>query len=135
MALFEWVDDYTVNIDEIDAQHKRLVAMLAELHEAITARKGSSALDKILAEMVDYSKTHFATEEYYMTKYDFPGYATHKNEHDAFAAKAHELQQQTGKRTIVITMETANYLMDWLRDHVLGTDKLYAPFLNSKGVH
>ena len=135
MAFFEWEDDFTVNIDKIDAQHKRLVAMIEELYEAITARKGSSALDKILAEMVDYSKTHFATEEYYMTKYDFPGYAAHKKEHDAFAAKARDLQQQTGKKTMLITLETANFLMDWLRDHVLGTDKLYAPFLNSKGVH
>jgi hemerythrin len=127
MAFFEWVDDYTVNIDEIDAQHKRLVAMLDDLYEAIKAGKGSSALDKILSEMVDYSKTHFATEEYYMTKYDFPGYAAHKKEHDSFAVKACELQQRTCKRTIAITMETANYLMDWLRDHVLGTDKLCMP--------
>ncbi len=135
MALFEWVDDYTVNIDEIDAQHKRLVAMIDDLYEAIKAGISSSAIDKILSEMVDYSKTHFATEENYMTKYDFPGYAAHKKEHDSFAAKACDLQQQTSTKTIAITMETANYLMNWLRDHVLGTDKLYAPFLNSKGVH
>ncbi len=26
------------------------------------------------------------------------------------------------------------FLKDWLQDHIMGSDKKYAPFLNGKGV-
>lgn len=135
MALFEWVNEMSVNIADIDDQHKRLVAMINELVEAIEASERTATLNRILAEMVEYSMTHFALEEGYMIKHDYPGYAIHKKQHDAFVAKAKELQQRESRKTILIAMDTANFLMDWLRAHVMGTDKLYMPFLNSKGVY
>ena len=135
MALFEWVSEMSVNIASIDEQHKRLVAMMNELVEAIESSERMATLDRILAEVVDYSMTHFALEEGYMIKHDYPGYAEHKKQHDAFAAKARELQQRESRKTISITMDTVNFLMEWLRVHVMGTDKLYAPFLNDKGVY
>jgi hemerythrin len=33
--MFEWKNEYSVNIASIDAQHKKLFAIAEELHEAI----------------------------------------------------------------------------------------------------
>jgi len=34
----------------------------------------------------------------------------------------------------VVNVDLLNFLKSWLQNHILGTDKKYAPFLNGKGV-
>lgn len=48
MALFVWSDKYSVNINEIDNQHKKLVDILSSLHDSMKAGKGSEVLGKTL---------------------------------------------------------------------------------------
>jgi hemerythrin len=135
MVFFEWSDDFSVNIAEIDAQHMRLVEMLNELYENMTNEQGTTVLGKVLTGLVEYAGTHFATEEHYMTTYDFPGYAEHKAEHEAFLAKAVDLLDRYAINPSLLGVETGRFLRKWLREHITGTDKLYGPFLNDKGVY
>jgi hemerythrin len=135
MVFFDWSDDLSVNIAEIDAQHMRLVEMLNELYENMTNEHRTAVLGKVLTGMVEYAKTHFATEERYMTKYDFPGYAEHKAEHEDFLAKADDLLDRYANDPTLLSVETGRFLREWLDQHITGTDKLYGPFLNDKGVY
>ena len=134
MAFFDWSDELSVNIEKIDSEHKRLVEMLNELFETAMAENAAVVLGNILTGMVDYAGTHFATEERYMTEYGFPGYAEHKAEHDASVAKAVDLLERYQVHPEVLSAETAVFLKGWLGHHIMGTDKLYGPFLNDKGV-
>ncbi len=36
---------------------------------------------------------------------------------------------------MIITIEVLHFLREWLENHLLGSDKKYGPFLNSKGVY
>jgi hemerythrin len=135
MAVFKWDNKYNVNSHEIDQQHKQLLELINELYEAMRSGQSSSIIGKIFTGMAQYAETHFATEEKLMIQYRFPGYAEHKIEHEAFIAKASDLFNGYPKTPTSITIETANFLYDWLQNHLLGTDKLYGPFLNEKGVY
>ncbi|MCP4543163.1 MAG: hemerythrin family protein [Chloroflexi bacterium] len=135
MEFFKWNDEYSVNIKEIDQQHKHLVEMLNELFEAMKSGQGSSVTGEILTKMVDYAATHFIIEEKYMTQYEFPGYTEHKTEHEAFIAKVLNLLKRYKKTPTFLSVETAGFLKEWLQTHILGTDKLYGPYLNEKGVY
>lgn len=134
MAMFEWKDEYSVNIREIDDQHKQLVAMINELHEAMMQQRGQDVLGGLLNNLVSYCNSHFAAEESLMESHGYPDYATHKAKHQKMTAKVLELQNdlKSGKRNI--TIEVSQFLKDWLDKHILGTDKKYAAYLNSKGV-
>ena len=134
MAFFEWRDDFSVNIAEIDAQHMQLVGMLNELYENMIGEHNTEILGKTLHGMVEYAGTHFSTEEKYMTEFDFPGYAEHKAEHGAFAAKAVDLLDRYENDPNALSLETGKFIKEWLKQHILGVDKLYGPFLNDKGV-
>jgi len=57
----------------------------------------------------------------------FNGKVTDKTE-------ATELKGSFDKGENIITVEVMNFLKDWLNNHIIGTDKKYGPFLNSKGV-
>lgn len=134
MALFVWSDKYSVNIKEIDEQHKKLVDMLNELHDAMKSGKGKEIVGKTLTELIKYAGTHFANEERLMTAHGYPEYNAHKAEHTKFTLKVSELQKSFQQGAPVLTVEVLNFLKDWLQTHILGIDKKYGPFLNSKGI-
>ena len=69
MPLIQWDDSLRVNIAEIDAQHRKLVGMINELNEAMRMGKGKEILGKTVQGLIEYTQTHFQTEEKYFEKF------------------------------------------------------------------
>ncbi len=134
MPMFEWKDEYSVNILEIDAQHKRLVAMTNELFDAMGQGKGQDVLGRILNGLAGYAVTHFQKEEKLMEQYGYPGLDEHKRKHNNLTMKVKQLKQAFETSNTPITLETGNFLKAWLVKHIMVTDKGYSQFLNEKGV-
>ncbi len=130
MFYLQWSDDMSVNVKEIDEQHKKLVAMINVLHDALKENKGRDVQRAVILEMTKYAEIHFGTEEKYMQRFKYAGYLAHKAEHDGFSAKAAELQE----RRFVLTLEVLNFLKSWLQNHILGTDMKYSKHFNSCGL-
>ena len=129
-----WSDNLSVNVTQIDEQHKKLVGMLNDLHDAMKQGKGSDVTGKVLSGLVQYVATHFAFEEKLMKEHAYPEYLKHKLEHDTLTKQALDLQKQFQESKPVLTVELMKFLKDWLSNHILGTDKKYGPYLNSKGI-
>ena len=125
MELIQWSDKYSVNNFLIDSQHKRLVSMINLMHESMKEGKGKETLQKILNDLVGYTKEHFLTEEAMMKKANYPGYAAHKTEHDKLTEKAVDLQKSYADGKAPLTMDVLNFLKNWLTNHIEGTDKKY----------
>ena len=83
MPLMEWNDKLSVGVAQFDNEHKKLVAMVNELFDAVQGGHGKEALGKILDGLIAYTKTHFANEERYFQQHGYADYAQHKAEHDA----------------------------------------------------
>lgn len=132
---FPWKEEFSVGVREIDMQHQKLVTMINDLFNAMIEKKGQEVLSKIVDGMIDYARTHFATEEAYMLKYHYTGYVAQKAEHDKFVAKAVDLQKRLNDKTLVLSLEVINFLKDWLTNHILVSDKKYGSLFNSKGLH
>jgi hemerythrin len=130
----EWQDNFSVNIKEIDQQHRKLVEMINSLYEAMAAKKGREAHKAIIDGMVDYAAVHFRTEDRYMTRYNYPATLTHQKEHENFTAKAMDLKERASRDGFILTLEIMNFLRDWLQNHILGTDKQYSSFFNERGI-
>jgi len=134
MALFDWKESYSVNIKEIDNQHKMLVSTLNELYEAMRTRQAKEIIDGILKSMSDYAGFHFSTEEALLKKHFYPEFTQHKKEHEAFVKKVSDFIEKHKAGSLMLSMEVMNFLKDWLKSHIMGVDKKYSPFLNQKGV-
>ena len=134
MALIEWNDNLSVNVKEIDSEHKKLIAMINELHSAMGSGKGKDAMGRILGGLAEYTKTHFSYEENLMQKHNYPGYLGHKGQHDALTKQVLDLQGKFQEGKALVTVEVMNFLKDWLQNHIQNTDKKYSPFFNGKGV-
>jgi hemerythrin len=134
MPLITWNNTLSVNVQEIDSQHKRLVELVNQLHDAMSQGKGREVMGATLAGLIDYTRTHFAAEERLMTAHAYPGYGRHKAEHDALTKQVVDLQGQYQAGQPVLTIEVMNFLKDWLSKHILEVDKQLGAYLNSKGV-
>lgn len=122
-----WNEELSVDIPEIDEEHKHLIDLINQLHDAMSQGRGKQQLALILNELIDYAKTHFAHEERLMTQANFRGLASHKREHDFFARKIAELRKRFAEGELAITVEVSNFLKDWVIHHVRGVDKSYSP--------
>lgn len=132
--LVEWSEELSVGIQEIDEQHKMLVDLLNQLHEAIHKRHGSEATRKILDELADYTRIHFAVEESLMRVLEYPDYEAHKREHEDLIQQMVDLKQKLDTGTHSISFELLHFLKVWLTKHILESDKEYSPYFLSKGV-
>jgi hemerythrin len=135
MAFMVWTDALSVNIKEIDDQHKKLVGMVNQLHTAMLKGEGRTVIGPILAELTAYTVYHFKTEEGYMEKFAYPNLQTHRLEHQRFVQKVGDFKSSYDAGSIALSNEVMHFLADWLKDHILVTDKKFGPFFNSKGLH
>ena len=135
MGLFAWKEEYSVNVKEIDHQHRQLVDMVNELYDAMSQKKGKEVLGTILAKLINYTGTHFSFEEKLLEQNGYPDFEEHKAKHEKMVAKVVALQNDHNSVKIALSLEVSKFLQDWLNKHILGTDKKYSGFLNSKGVN
>ena len=134
MELFPWKDEYSVNIAKIDGQHKKLVEVINQFHDGIVAGHSRKDLQKVFAVLLDYMLHHFETEEKILAAYGYPGLEEQKKEHAEFSRKITEFLDTFLDTDTDVTMQMAQYLADWLRNHVFTSDKKYSVFLNQRDV-
>lgn len=130
----EWKDEYSVGIDSIDEQHKRLLNLINQLQTAVDYSTGDQYEREALDELVDYTKTHFTYEEGLMRDNEYPDYEPHKAQHEKMFNKVAEVLAEYEKDHDTAMANAADYLKDWLINHINGTDKEYSSFLIGKGV-
>jgi hemerythrin len=134
MGLIKWNEFYSVNIEEIDSQHKKLINLINRMYDAMKAGRGGEALSAVLTELVDYTVYHFETEERLFIQYGYAEYEAHKIIHDDLTRRARELKDQLDRGNNLITMDVMLFLSNWLNVHILEVDKKYSPYLSSKGI-
>ena len=134
MTYFEWKNDYSVGIAIIDNQHKKWVQYLNNLYELTNAGKGKETLNIILVNMAQYTQYHFTSEENLLRMHKYPDYEEHRQKHEILTGQVQDFNLQFSAGHISSPMQIADFLKEWLTDHILDTDKKYAPFLKEKGV-
>lgn len=131
MALINWDDKLSVGVAEMDAQHKQLVDMVNNLHEAMKQGKSHEVMAVIVGDLKGYVKEHFSDEERYMKKINHPGLEAHIKEHTKLIEKVLDYETVVIEGKQVSSVDVRTFLRDWLLNHIQGKDKLYSP--NAKG--
>jgi len=134
VAVFEWNESLSVGVAAMDNQHKRLYALMNELFMAMSQGKGQDILERVVGELVNYARTHFAAEERLLAAHGYPGLAAQKASHEDFTNRVAQTAANLKQGRAVMTVSVSSFLRDWLTRHIQGSDKQYGPFLNAKGV-
>lgn len=119
---------------KFDDQHKKLVELINQLHDAMKSGQGNTMIGVVLQSLITYTGTHFADEIKMMQAHAYPDLSRHQAEHDKFVKQVVEFQQKFQDGSSMLTMTVLSFFKDWLVRHIQGEDKKYAPFLNAKGI-
>jgi len=132
--LMTWTDDLSVGIRLIDEQHKVLLGLINELHAGMRARKSDAVLAGVVARLKEYTVKHFGQEEEYFDRYGYPEAKGHKEFHAKLVEQVLAFEADLKSGRAKVTMDIMRFLKDWLVNHIMGTDKKYSAFLQSKGL-
>lgn len=135
MKFLQWNESLRVNVKEIDNQHANLINMANNLHESLKAGQGNNILKPLLTSLIEYVKTHFATEEKCMKKYNYPGLEQHKQEHKTFVVEVMNFINKSKKGTPLLAREILIYLGGWYRKHIVENDKKVGKFLEEQNIN
>ena len=123
MELMEWSDRFRLGHRRIDSDHRKLIALINQLTEAMSKRAGQQVCGEVLDELVTYFQTHFATEEQLMAAHNYAHSMEHKAEHAEFVEKVLELKSKFDAGSVTLSISLLNFLREWLTNHILVTDK------------
>jgi len=135
MALLNWDKSLSVNIKQIDEEHKVWIGLINTLHDAMKLGQGRAALNKIIDEVVNYTYFHFESEEKLFKQHGFPETGSHKKIHDDFVIEIKKMKESLGTEHSVSAIRVMEQLKSWLTNHIMVHDKKYGVYLNSKGVY
>ena len=121
--IINWSEEYSVGINEIDTQHKRLVELINKLHDAMSQGKSREIASEILSDLTNYTQTHFKFEEEKFAKYNYEHRLIHELEHKKFVDKITEFKTDFENGKALISIELMNFLKDWLINHIKVSDK------------
>lgn len=129
MPLIQWGPQYAVGHPEIDAQHEQLVAIINRLHDEMGKGRGREAMARVVHELDDYTRTHFAAEEVLMERHGYPDMAAHKEQHLDFIGALFDMvcKVESGKGSV--SLDALKYLRGWLIGHIGSVDRRFATFL------
>ena len=120
---------------EIDGQHKELIARVNKLTEECQPGKEKNVAVQTLDFLMDYTEVHFADEEKLQQEAGYDKYQQHKEQHDMFKKSVDELRQmleeEEGPTDAFVAAVNKN-VGQWLVNHIQGWDKAVAEFVRSK---
>lgn len=132
--LVSWTDNFSVQHDKIDSQHKRLFALVNELNAGLNGTLQKEQISTILKELIEYTCAHFGMEERLMTKTQYPEYTEHKAQHDAFTSKVLEFQAHFESGQANLGQDIIDMLNQWLVNHIQVVDQRYSDHFKTHGV-
>ena len=130
----EWEEKYSVGVEEIDNQHKKMFAAINELLDSLEASNTNEHIENIIKSLVEYKMFHFATEEKYFKEFNYDGAEDHIAKHHEFNEKLKALQEKYPVYEPAFAYELIDFLEDWLIDHLMVVDQQYVKCFHDHGL-
>ncbi|KIL98131.1 Hemerythrin family protein [Paramagnetospirillum magnetotacticum MS-1] len=128
MAYLQWTENLSVGIARMDEHHKKLVDLINQVFDAMSG-DASAAVDSVLADLLDYTRYHFAEEEKLLAACAFPDLEEHQAVHRSMVKEVMEMRSRhLADPASVTASETLDFLSKWLMRHIIGKDLRYRPF-------
>lgn len=129
----DWSDRYALGVDLIDQQHQTLFRLIDQLAKAIQEGHSEDGVQMVFGKLAEYTLTHFAAEEHLMDQYGYPGRDEHHENHQVLEHSLAQLMAKAADGEPLVSLQTMNFLRQWLYHHIDHVDREFAEFLKANG--
>ncbi|MDO8788099.1 MAG: bacteriohemerythrin [Sulfuritalea sp.] len=129
VSLVQWSTSMSSGNLHIDEQHAILIDTINQLASA-ESQDDRPVVAMIIDELVNYTVFHFDYEERLIEATGYPELENHRRIHQGFVKWVRELREEfTYHRRRQLGERILGFLCDWLREHILGEDLRYRPYI------
>lgn len=134
--LFTWTIENSVGVTEMDIQHQHIFSIINNFADSLSNSKAKLETDKILLELVEYSKVHFGTEEKYFKLFDYIYTKDHIEKHHYYNQKISEFyeKEKDPNQKETLPLEIIDFLKNWWIYHINVEDKKYTQTFHHHGL-
>ncbi len=132
MSYLSWEDKYSIGIQEMDDQHRRIVELINTLYDGRIEGNADTATLEALDGVTKYARKHFKDEEDLMEKVNFPQLEEHRAEHHQLVKSIIEFHKRVKGNSPPTNFELFSFLRKWLVEHIVESDKVYGKYIANK---
>lgn len=134
MQKIKWDQSLSVGVELIDEQHQTWIDLYNRLTEAVAAQHGVEKVSMALSFLVDYTETHFSSEETRMAESNYPDKDAHTTKHKEFKTTldglVQDFQEDGPTEDLAVAIDTL--LGNWLVKHIRTVDMQLGSFLSAQ---
>jgi hemerythrin-like metal-binding protein len=132
MAQFSWTDDLYTGDALIDGDHRKLVELVNAFFQCMQSGQDQLGLCTAMSDLVTYTGEHFRREEAEMERTQYVAALAHQAEHAKLLKQLAELKLMLDAGGRMNIPAVADFLSQWLRDHILTKDMKLAAALGQR---
>ncbi len=133
MSFIDLGAEYKVYVRSIDYEHEVIAGIVNSIHEA-TLKTDQELTHSELDKLLKVLKSHFENEEHLMKENLFPGYFSHKLEHDRFYKQMLTTVEKFDNGEIIFDPIALQSIRRWFFNHIDINDRKCGQFLSDRGI-
>ncbi|OLN31264.1 Methyl-accepting chemotaxis protein [Desulfovibrio sp. DV] len=133
--MIAWDESLAVGVDEIDAQHQSIIALINDL----ATRKNQAdeaTTTQALHFLRNYLHDHFELETELMLDMGYPDLEAHRQQHELFVNHIifFEIEKEFGVVSEQMLADILAFLKDWFLSHIQREDKALGRFVRTQAL-
>lgn len=125
--LLVWQDAWLLGIDNLDQDHMKMVQLINSLIDQ--SPPDNTSIQQRVAALMKHLHRHFAAEEAFLRRIDYPDYCAHKHEHRLELSEITALTralEDSAQRTVDIII--FREIKHWFLNHAVLEDRRFADY-------
>ena len=128
--LIKWTAELETGIEEMDNQHKKLIALMNSVYELLKEGKREDACTLFHEELLAYVEKHLSEEEEFMREIGYPDYEEHLRLHEVFRKEVKKLHPSVQEGDPQAFARELSFVWGWIYTHIAKADKKYGKFFS-----
>ncbi len=133
MNFIEITKNDLIGVNSIDEQHQSMALLVNRLYDKIIS-SDKKIIQNYLYKLLEVVEVHFETEENLMRSTKFPGYISHKLEHDRFYKQILTSTDRFSKGLEMIGLVQLKGIKHWFFNHIELSDKKCGKYFIENGI-
>lgn len=123
---------YSVGMPSIDDEHRELMDLINQIHEALRAPASRDEVRKLFQRLTACAAAHFRHEEQQFSDIGYPDALLHTRKHEHLTMVLSCFQRGTDRMGQPVSFEDQlDFLRDWLLDHIANEDQQVVDYLDA----